>query len=41
MITVKPAQGKHQLVISQLHATSWQSVYAGLLDEKYLSEDVF
>ncbi|MGR5063085.1 GNAT family N-acetyltransferase [Photobacterium sp. DNB22_13_2] len=41
MITIKSAQNKHQIDITQLHATSWQSVYAGLLKEKYLSEDVF
>lgn len=41
MITIKPAQQKDQNAITQLHATSWQSVYAGLLDEKYLAEDVF
>ena len=41
MIIIKPAQSKDQTAISQLHATSWQSVYAGLLDAQYLSEDVF
>ncbi|PSU35831.1 GNAT family N-acetyltransferase [Photobacterium lutimaris] len=41
MIIVKPAQSKHQHDITRLHAISWQSVYTGLLDEKYLSEDVF
>ncbi|PSW15592.1 GNAT family N-acetyltransferase [Photobacterium rosenbergii] len=41
MITIKPARLEDRDAISQLHATSWQTVYAGLLTEKYLSEDVF
>ncbi|AJR06164.1 putative acetyltransferase [Photobacterium gaetbulicola Gung47] len=41
MITIKPAQSIDQNAIAQLHATSWQAVYAGLLDEQYLSKGVF
>ena len=41
MITITPAQSKDQAAISQLHATSWQTVYAGLLTKEYLSENVF
>lgn len=41
MITIKPARVEDRDTISQLHARSWQTVYAGLLTKKYLSEDVF
>ncbi|MDV5167856.1 GNAT family N-acetyltransferase [Photobacterium rosenbergii] len=41
MITIKPARLEDRNAISQLHARSWQTVYAGLLTKKYLSEDVF
>ncbi|WP_052260787.1 GNAT family N-acetyltransferase [Photobacterium gaetbulicola] len=41
MITIKPAKLEDQNAITCLHATSWQTVYAGLLQPQYLSEDVF
>ena len=41
MITIKPAILEDRNAISLLHARSWQTVYAGLLTTKYLSEDVF